>query len=82
MVSADQFSSVQFSHSVVSNSLQPHGLQHAWLIQTNKYKINSTFLLHSTGNYIQYLVITYNEKEYICMHNLIIFCIPESNTIL
>ena len=24
-----QFSSVQFSHSVVSNSLQPHGLQHA-----------------------------------------------------
>ena len=23
------FSSVQFSHSVVSNSLQPHGLQHA-----------------------------------------------------
>ena len=26
-----QFSSVQFSHSVVSNSLQPHGLQHARL---------------------------------------------------
>ena len=25
------FSSVQFSHSVVSNSLQPHGLQHARL---------------------------------------------------
>ena len=24
-----QFSSVQFSHSVVSDSLQPHGLQHA-----------------------------------------------------
>ena len=24
-----QFSSVHFSHSVVSNSLQPHGLQHA-----------------------------------------------------
>ena len=24
-----QFSSVQFSHSVMSNSLQPHGLQHA-----------------------------------------------------
>ena len=23
-----QFSSVQFSHSVLSNSLQPHGLQH------------------------------------------------------
>ena len=26
------FSSVQFSHSVVSNSLQPHGLQHARLL--------------------------------------------------
>ena len=25
----DSLSSVQFSHSVVSNSLQPHGLQHA-----------------------------------------------------
>ena len=29
-ISSDiQFSSAQFSHSVVSNSLQPHGLQHA-----------------------------------------------------
>ena len=27
----DEFSSVQFSHSVVSNSLWPHGLQHARL---------------------------------------------------
>ena len=26
---AQQFSSVQFSHSVMSNSLRPHGLQHA-----------------------------------------------------
>ena len=26
------FSSVQFSHSVVSDSLWPHGLQHAWLL--------------------------------------------------
>ena len=26
-----RISSVQFSHSVVSNSLWPHGLQHAWL---------------------------------------------------
>ena len=25
------FSSVQFSHSVMFNSLQPHGLQHTWL---------------------------------------------------
>ena len=25
-----QFSSAQFSHSVMSDSLQPHGLQHAW----------------------------------------------------
>ena len=65
MGSADQFSSVTQS----CPTLQPHVLQHARLIQTNKYKINSLFLLHSTGNYIQYLVITYNEKEYICMHN-------------
>ena len=28
-ISSVQFSSVQFSHSVVSFSLQPHGLQHA-----------------------------------------------------
>ena len=27
----NEFSSVQFSHSVMSNSLQPHGLQHARL---------------------------------------------------
>ena len=26
-----QFSSVQFSHSIVSDSLQPHGLQHTRL---------------------------------------------------
>ena len=36
------------------------------------YKINSEDLLYSTGNYIQYLVITYNgketEKEYIYIH--------------
>ena len=29
--SASEFSSVQFSCSVMSNSLRPHGLQHAWL---------------------------------------------------
>ena len=29
--SSVQFSSVQFSLSVVSDSLQPHGLQHTWL---------------------------------------------------
>ena len=28
---SDQFSSVQFSYSVMSNSLRPHGLQHASL---------------------------------------------------
>ena len=31
VIGSVQFSSVQFSHSVVSNSLQPHGLQHARL---------------------------------------------------
>ena len=30
------------------------------------YKINKD-LLYSTGNYIQYLVITYNGKEYVYM---------------
>ena len=36
-------------------------------------QINNKDLLYSTGNYIQYLLITYNEKEsereyiYICM---------------
>ena len=28
---AEDICSVQFSHSVVSKSLRPHGLQHAWL---------------------------------------------------
>ena len=40
-------------------------------------QINNKDLLYSTGNYIQYLVITYNGKEsekeyiyiYICMYN-------------
>ena len=43
-----QFSSVQFSHSVVSNSLQPHGLQHVRLpcpspspgAYSNSYKLS------------------------------------------
>ena len=30
-MNSDQFSSVQFSHSVVSDSLRPHGLQHSRL---------------------------------------------------
>ena len=38
---------------------------------TDTYKINKD-LLYSTGNYIQYLIITYNgkvsEKEYIYMY--------------
>ena len=40
-------------------------------------QINNKDLLYSTGNYIQYLLITYNgkESESLC-------CIPETNTIL
>ena len=38
-------------------------------IQTNIYKINNKDLLNRTGNSIQYLVINYNEKEYICRYN-------------
>ena len=36
-------------------------------IQTAMYKIDRV-LLSSTGNYIQYLIITYNEKEYTHTH--------------
>ena len=31
-------------------------------------QINNKDLLYSTGNYIQYLVITYNGKESVCVH--------------
>ena len=37
-------------------------------MHTTIYKINNKDLLYSTGNYIQYLVITYNGKEYIYIH--------------
>ena len=44
-------------------------------LQTTIYKINNKDLLYSTGDYIQYLVITYNGKDfakeiytYICMY--------------
>ena len=33
-------------------------------IQTTIYKINNKVLLYGTGNYIQYLIIIYNGKEY------------------
>ena len=33
-------SSVQFSHSVVSDSLQPHGLQHTYLFITNSQSLH------------------------------------------
>ena len=43
-------------------------------------QINSEDLLYSTGNYIQYLVITYNGKEpekniYVCVCVYIYMCI-------
>ena len=55
------------------------------------YKINSKDLPYSTGNYIQYLVITCNgkesEKEYIYIYIYIyiyktesLCCTPEANT--
>ena len=34
-------------------------------IQNTTYKINNKVLLYSTGNYIQYLVINHNGKEYL-----------------
>ena len=42
-------------------------------------QVNSTDLLSSTGNYTQYLVITYNgkesEKEYICIYMCVCVCV-------
>ena len=42
-------------------------------------------LLYSTGNYIQYLTVTYNrkesEKEYVCIIQLLCYT-PETNTTL
>ena len=41
-------------------------------MQTIIYRINNRVLLYSTGNYIQYPVITYSgkehEKEYMCVY--------------
>ena len=51
-------------------------------IQTTMHKIINRSLLYSTGNYIQYLVITYNGKEsekYISKTESL-FCTPESKT--
>ena len=54
-------------------------------IHTIIYKINNKDLLYSTGNYIQYLIITYNRKEsekeyihlciYIYMYVYIYICV-------
>ena len=45
-------------------------------------QINNKVLLYSTGNYIQYLVINYNgkeyEKEYVCIMESLCY-IPETN---
>ena len=47
--------------------------------------INNKVLLYSTGNYIQYPIISHDGKEYekICMCKTESFCyIPETNTTL
>ena len=50
-------------------------------------QINNKDILYSTGNYIQCLVINYNEKEsekeyvYVCITESLC-CIPEANTTL
>ena len=43
------------------NKLEEYGINRH-ILPYIKY-INNKVLLYSTGNYIQYLVITYNEKE-------------------
>ena len=49
-------------------------------------QINSKDLLYSTGDYIQYLIISYNgkesEKEYIQIITESLCCTPETNTTL
>ena len=61
-------------------------------IQTTVYKMNNEVLLYSTRNYIQYLVINHNgkeyEKEYIYIYIFFIYITeslhrtPETNTTL
>ena len=49
------YNSVQFSHSVVSDSLQPHGLQHTYLFITNSqslHKLMSIELVMPTNHLI------------------------------
>ena len=68
---------------------QSKQLGRKWTLKISK--INNMDLLYSTGNYIQYLVINYNGKEffkkdidiYICICiTKSLYCTPETNTIL
>ena len=44
--------SVQFTHAVMSNSLRPHGLQHAWLpCPLQRLELAQTYV-HRVGNTI------------------------------
>ena len=46
-------------------------------------EVNNKDLLYSTGNYTQYLVVTYNGKEYIYIYiTESLRCTPETNTTL
>ena len=44
------------------------------LTDTTIYKINNKGLPYSVGNYIQYLVITYNGEKYTHTHRLELLC--------
>ena len=48
------YNSVQFSHSVVSDSLQPHGLQHAYLSITNSQSLHKLLSIElvMSSNYL------------------------------
>ena len=84
-----------------THRIQTEGQQDNWgdvnqEFRTNAYtvlykkQINNKNLLYSTGKYLQYLIIIYNEKN--LKMNMYIFtcmctaeppcCIPETNTIL
>ena len=57
--------------------LQFNHIQFVYLLITHYYikQINSKDLLYSTGNYIQYLVIAYNENAYIYMSVCLCMCV-------
>ena len=53
----EHFQSVQFSHSVVANSLRPHGLQHTRLPCPSPTPGACSVYVHRVGDAIQHLIL-------------------------